>query len=201
MDPTLFPSETCNTTRFLVLKFLQDLKFVQVELKDCLTLAVMTRLKRDYVTFSKRPSKMASSCDHRITLTVCRDTFYRKEHILLQVFRQISWCQLTCTCRHIHNVFLIKCVLTRSRKRLLKLLFCRKHTNKYYTYIKEKKRQYRIIYCQLRERIYFYFWIYGEKNAMWSLVYFMVQESCVSHTNFCIFWNIRYMKICWLVLL
>ncbi|XP_078328192.1 death domain-containing protein 1-like [Crassostrea virginica] len=63
----------------------KDLKFVQVELKDCLTLAVMTRLKRDYVTFSKRPSKMASSCDHRITLTVCRDTFYRKEHILLQV--------------------------------------------------------------------------------------------------------------------
>lgn len=63
----------------------KDLKFVQVEIKDFLTLAVMTRLKRDYVTFSKRPAKLTSSCDHRITVTVARDTFYRKEHILLQV--------------------------------------------------------------------------------------------------------------------
>ena len=167
--------------------------FIVVELKDCITLAVMTRLKRVYV-------KMASSCDHRITLTVSRDTSYIKEHILLQVLRQISWCQLSCTCKHIHVFLIYMCVDSQSQK-IAKVFILQEHTNKYHTYINEKKWQYRIIYCQLRERIYFYFWKYGEKNVMWSLVYFMVQESCVSHTNFCIFWNIRYMKICWLVLL
>ena len=104
----------------------------------------MTRLKRDYVTFSKRPSKMASSCDHRITLTVCRDTFYRKEHILLQVFRQISWCQLTCTCRHIHNVFLMyMCVDSQSQK--IAKAFILQKGYKYELYIYQwKKKQYRI---------------------------------------------------------
>ncbi|XP_061190143.1 death domain-containing protein 1-like [Saccostrea echinata] len=63
----------------------KDLKFVQVEIKEFFTMAVMTRLKRDYVTFSRRPSKMTSSCDHRITVTVARETFSKKEHILLQV--------------------------------------------------------------------------------------------------------------------
>ena len=90
--------------------------FIVVELKDCITLAVMTRLKRVYV-------KMASSCDHRITLTVSRDTSYIKEHILLQVLRQISWCQLSCTCKHIHVFLIYMCVDSQSQK--LKFLFCR----------------------------------------------------------------------------
>ena len=119
-----FTQKTCITSQFHVFKILQELAFVQVELKDSLTLAVMTRLSRDYVTFSKRPSKMASSCDNRITITVSRDTFFRKEYIFLKVLRQVSWYQLTCTCRNIPNVFQIYIfVLTRGRKRLLKRFY------------------------------------------------------------------------------
>lgn len=63
----------------------KDTKFAQAELKTFGKFAVMTRLKRDYITFSKRAAKIASSYDQRVTLTVAKDTFRSKEHILLQV--------------------------------------------------------------------------------------------------------------------
>ena len=61
------------------------MKFAQAELKTFAKFAVMTRLKRDYISFSRRSAKVASSYDQRITLTVPKETFKSKEHILLQV--------------------------------------------------------------------------------------------------------------------
>ncbi|KAK3095023.1 hypothetical protein FSP39_009314 [Pinctada imbricata] len=62
----------------------KDLKFVQAEIRSFADLVVMTRLKRDYITFTRRSAKLTSSCDHRITVTLQRDTFRGKEHMLLQ---------------------------------------------------------------------------------------------------------------------
>ncbi|XP_060082127.1 death domain-containing protein 1-like [Ylistrum balloti] len=63
----------------------KDVKFAQAEIKGQTTLAVMTRFKRDYVTLSKRPTKIVSSYDHRVTLTVSKDTFNTKELFRMQV--------------------------------------------------------------------------------------------------------------------
>lgn len=63
----------------------KDVKFAQAEIKGQTTLAVMTRYKRDYVTLSKRPAKIVSSYDHRVTLTVQKDTFNTKELFRMQV--------------------------------------------------------------------------------------------------------------------
>ncbi|XP_033724899.1 death domain-containing protein 1-like [Pecten maximus] len=63
----------------------KDVKFAQAEIKGQTTLAVMTRYKRDYVTLSKRPAKIVSSYDHRVTLTLQKDTFNTKELFRMQV--------------------------------------------------------------------------------------------------------------------
>ncbi|XP_046546528.1 death domain-containing protein 1-like [Haliotis rubra] len=63
----------------------KDLKFAQAEVKNLTTLLVMSRFKRDFVTLSKRSSKVTSSYDHRVTMVIPRDTFLGKEHFLMQV--------------------------------------------------------------------------------------------------------------------
>lgn len=72
-------------TREVTFDHHKEMKFAQAEMKTFAKFAVMTRLKRDYISFSKRSAKVASSYDQRITLTVAKDTFTSKEHILLQV--------------------------------------------------------------------------------------------------------------------
>ncbi|XP_063437770.1 death domain-containing protein 1-like [Mytilus trossulus] len=72
-------------TREVTFDHHKEAKFAQAELKTFAKFAVMTRLKRDYITFSKRSAKIASSYDQRVTLTVPKETFKSREHVLLQV--------------------------------------------------------------------------------------------------------------------
>jgi len=65
---------------------LQDVKFAQAEVRGLTTMVVMTRFKRDYASLSKRPIKIVSSFDHRVTFSVPRDTFKGKELFRLQVY-------------------------------------------------------------------------------------------------------------------
>ncbi|KAK7479539.1 hypothetical protein BaRGS_00029256, partial [Batillaria attramentaria] len=73
------------TSREVVFEHLKDMKFVQVETKHFTTFLVMSRFKRDYLTFTKRSAKVTSSYDQRIVLNVAKDTFKDREHLLLQV--------------------------------------------------------------------------------------------------------------------
>ncbi|XP_021350911.1 death domain-containing protein 1-like [Mizuhopecten yessoensis] len=72
-------------SREVIFESYKDVKFAQAEIKGQTTLAVMTRYKSDYVTLSKRPTKIVSSYDHRVTLTILKDTFNAKELFRMQV--------------------------------------------------------------------------------------------------------------------
>ncbi|XP_048251559.1 death domain-containing protein 1-like [Haliotis rufescens] len=72
-------------TREVTFENHKDLKFSQAEVKNLTTLLVMSRFKRDFVTLTKRSAKVMSSYDHRVTMVIPRDTFFGKEHFLMQV--------------------------------------------------------------------------------------------------------------------
>lgn len=73
------------TTREVTFDHHKDVKFAQAETRHFTKFLVMSRYKRDYLTFTKRSAKATSSYDQRITINVARDTFQEKEHLLLQV--------------------------------------------------------------------------------------------------------------------
>lgn len=74
------------TTKEVTFEHYKDQKFAQVETKHPFSkFVVMSRFKRDYLTFNNRSSKATSSYDQRIVLTVSRDTFKQNEYLLLQI--------------------------------------------------------------------------------------------------------------------
>ncbi|KAL3885307.1 hypothetical protein ACJMK2_025385 [Sinanodonta woodiana] len=63
----------------------KDMKFAQIETPLLTSFAVFTRLKRDYVSVSKRGGKVTSSVDQRITITVPKDAINGKDLMLMEV--------------------------------------------------------------------------------------------------------------------
>ncbi|XP_029654104.1 uncharacterized protein LOC115227399, partial [Octopus sinensis] len=61
----------------------KDIKFAQTLLKAPAQYAVVTRLKRDYITFTTMPAKVVSSYDQRISFSIERNSFSQNEHLLL----------------------------------------------------------------------------------------------------------------------
>lgn len=66
---------------------IKDYKFAQARLEKFTTLAVMSRFKREYLlTYpSKKPVKLASAYDQRVTITIPGGLFKEKEDLMLQV--------------------------------------------------------------------------------------------------------------------
>lgn len=70
----------------LLLRFvLQEKRFAQAEISQYTTVAVVTRFKRDYVSLSKRTSKIVFSADQRVSFTAPKSSFNNKGLLMLQV--------------------------------------------------------------------------------------------------------------------
>ncbi|KAK6184688.1 hypothetical protein SNE40_007107 [Patella caerulea] len=63
----------------------KDMKFAQAEVKHPGILVVMSRFKQDYVTLTRKASKITSSFDQRITFSFPKDTVQERQNLLLQV--------------------------------------------------------------------------------------------------------------------
>ncbi|GAB1600305.1 uncharacterized protein LOC115227399 [Argonauta hians] len=61
----------------------KEIKFAQTLLRVPALYAVVSRLKRDYITFTTISTKVTSSYDQRITFSIEKDCFSQKEHVLL----------------------------------------------------------------------------------------------------------------------
>ncbi|XP_064596326.1 death domain-containing protein 1-like [Liolophura sinensis] len=63
----------------------KEKRFAQAEISEFTTVAVVTRFKRDYVTLSKKTSKISFSADQRVSFMTPRSSFNNKELLMLQV--------------------------------------------------------------------------------------------------------------------
>lgn len=63
----------------------KDLKFVQAEVSEFTSIAVVTRFKRDYLHMQKKGGKISSSVDARVTFTAEKGTFKKTENFVMQL--------------------------------------------------------------------------------------------------------------------